>query len=281
MPPLLIATLKPSPARTVRTAALAGLALLLLLVAFPRSSAARDKLKSLCDVHYPSDNRIDWECRTLKRGDTPFKLFGGSWQDVLRFNRLDRRHFLVGLSIKVPKRLEDIEGFTPMPVTWPDAAGEEKFILVDQSEMFLGAYEYGELFFSFPIAVGIEDHRVPTGEFRIDAFDRRHESNLYKVEKTNRPYPMHYGLRFYVMKGTDKWISYWFHGRDVPGYPASHGCIGLYDEEMQKKYYHEPQRPILDDAKHLYDWVLGHRSDPGRFHYIDGPRVLIIGTPPL
>ena len=44
-----------------------------------------------------------------------------------------------------------------MPATYPDAAEEEKFILVDQSEMFLGAYEYGKLVFSFPIAVGIED----------------------------------------------------------------------------------------------------------------------------
>ena len=29
-------------------------------------------------------------------------------------------------------------------------------------------------------------------------------------------------------------VSYWIHGRDMPGYPASHGCIGLYDESMQK-----------------------------------------------
>jgi hypothetical protein len=278
-----LAALKTPALQTfLRRSALAGFTLLVLLCAAPRGSAAGDKLTSLCDVHYPSDNRIEWECRKLKWGDTPFKLFGKYWQDVLRFNRMDRRHFLGGMSIKVPKRIEDIEGFSPMPVTWPDAATEEKFILVDQSEMFLGAYEYGELFFSSPIAVGIEDHRVPNGEFRVDAVDLRHESNLYKVEKTNRPYPMHYGLRFYVMKGEEKWVSYWLHGRDVPGYPASHGCIGLYDEEMQKKYYHEPQRPILKDAKQLYEWVLGPRRDSGSFHTITGgPRVLIIGTPPL
>ena len=33
------------------------------------------------------------------------------------------------------------------------------------------------------------------------------------------------------------WDSYWIHGRDVPGFPASHGCVGLYDEQMQFDYY--------------------------------------------
>ncbi len=279
MPPLLT-TAKPSAFPLWRLLLLAGF--LPVLLGIPsRGKAETEKITSLCSIHYPSDDRIPWECRELKWGDTPYRLFGKHWQDVLRFNRIDRRHFLGDVSIKVPKRLEDIERFTPMPPTWPEAEAEEKFIVVDQSEMFLGAYEHGKLAFSSPIAVGSEGHRVPNGEFRIDAVDLRHESTLYKVENTKRPYPMHYGLRFYIQKGEDKWISYWLHGRDLPGYPASHGCIGLYDEEMQKKYYHEPRRPILEDAKKLYEWVLGSRHDPGTFHNIKGPRVLIIGTPPL
>src|SRR5512141_688157 len=97
--------------------------------------ARQHKIMSLCEIHYPSDVNIEWECLKLKWKDTPLALFGEHWQDVLRFNRLDRRHFLGGRSIKVPKRLEDIKGFTPLPATYPDAANDEKFILVDQSEM--------------------------------------------------------------------------------------------------------------------------------------------------
>ena len=253
---------------------------LLLLLSFASLVvAAPVKIESLCDVHYPSDARINWECRKLKGKDTPSALFGKEWQDVLRFNRMDRRHFVGGKSIKVPKRLEEVRGFTPLPATYPTAATEEKFILVDQSELFLGAYEYGRLVFSSPVAVGVDGHRVPNGEFRIDAVDRRHESDQYPIEKTDTPYPMHYGLRFYVDKLM--WISYWLHGRDVPGFPASHGCIGLYDEEMQKQYYEVPRNPLLTDAKRLYSWVVG-RGDSGRFHRIKyGPKVLIIGNPPL
>jgi hypothetical protein len=255
---------------------------------------ASAKLKSLCEVHFPSDTPIEWNCVKLTSKDTPEKLFGAYWQDVLRFNRMDRRHFYGGMSIKVPVRLEDIKGFTPLPTFYPEAATEEKFILVDQSEMFLGAYEHGKLVLSFPAAVGIEGHRVPNGEFRVDAVDRRHTSNMYTVEEIGRLYPMHYGLRFFKDMSLPTTPSYFIHGRDVPGYPASHGCIGLYDEEMQIEYYsaydrkvygkdyHELKQPLLQGAKLLYQWVVGHHDDNGKFHKIGyGPRVLIIGNPPM
>jgi hypothetical protein len=264
----------------------------LLCLATPGVTA--EKVKSLCELHYPSDAQIEWECLKLRWEETPAGLFGEHWQDVLRFNRMDRRHFFGGRSIKVPKRLEEIKDFTPLPATYPDAEKDEKFILIDQSEMFLGAYEYGKLVFSYPVAVGIKGHRVPNGEFRIDAADRKHKSNLYTVEEIGRPYPMHYALRFFVDKKTDGWPSFYIHGRDVPGYPASHGCIGLYDEEMQKDYYsaydrkvnkpyyHELKPPFLEAARELYLWAIVPRNDPGTFYKIsDGPRVLIIGTPPL
>ena len=255
---------------------------------------ASDKLTSLCEVRFPSDARIEWKCLKLTSKDTPEKLFGAYWQDVLRFNRMDRRHFYDGISIKVPVKLEDIKGFTPLPAFYQDAAAEKKFILVDQSEMFLGAYEHGKLVLSFPAAMGIEEHRVPTGEFKIDAIDRRHTSNMYPVEEVGGPYPMHYGLRFFMDKSLPTTPSYYIHGRDMPGYPASHGCIGLYDEEMQIEYYsdydrkvygkdyHELGQPLLEGAKKLYQWVVGNHGDNGRFHRINyGPRVRIIGTPPL
>ena len=268
-----------------------SLAVLLLCASQGLASA---KLKSLCEVNFPSDTQIEWNCVKLTWKDTPEKLFGAYWQDVLRFNRMDRRHFYGGISIKVPVRLEDIEGFTPLPTFYPEAAEEEKFILVDQSEMFLGAYEHGKLVLSFPAAVGIEGHRVPNGDFRVDAVDRRHASNMYTVEEIGRFYPMHYGLRFFMDKSLPTTPSYYIHGRDVPGYPASHGCIGLYDEEMQIEYYrdydrkvygkdyHELERPLLQGAKRLYQWVVGNHYDNGKFHKIGyGPRVLIIGEPPL
>jgi len=89
---------------------------------------------------------------------------------------------------------------------------------------------------------------------------------------------MNYALRFHVNR---EGLSYWIHGRDMPGYPASHGCIGLYDEPMQKEQYGMPKDPELNDARKLFVWVLGGETDED--HVIplsNGLRVHIIGQAP-
>ncbi len=261
----------------------AVLLLLMLMTAAPQTvmgeSRKAKKILDLCSVSYPSDAFVDWECRTLRKGESAEKLFGDRWLDLLRFNRIDRRHLYPGVSIKVPRNPEDIADFNPLPETYPDAAGEEKFILVDLSEQFLGAYEHGELVFSTPIASGNGTNRTPVGEFRVTAFSRNHKSSLYKIEKTNIPYPMHYGLRFFV---NSSGVAFWIHGRDVPGFPASHGCVGLYDEEMQRRFYRSPRETRLEDARTLYEWAIGDVDDSGDFTRLKrGPRVQVIGQSPL
>ena len=264
----------------------------LLLLAFSSAAGAEDKITSLCEVRYPSDAHIESSCLLLKWTDTPNALFGERWPDVLRFNRMDRRHFIGGVSIKVPKRMEEIRNFSPLPQSYPSAQAEAKFILIDQSEAFLGAYQHGKLVMSFPAAVGVKGHRAPNGNFKIDAADANHASKSYTMEEIGRPYPMHFGLRYFVDKKSPNWDSYWIHGRDIPGYPASHGCIGLYDEQMQYDYYHaydkkvnkanyhRLEKPLLDAAKELYLWARPAGPDPGTFHtFKNGPRVLIIGEP--
>ncbi len=205
-------------------------------------------------------------------------LFGERWVDVARFNRIDRRHVTAGMNVKVPSRLDDIAGFTPMPAEYPDALADTKFILVDLSEQFLGAYERGRLVFSSPVAIGEEGHETPAGDFMITAAHRGHQSSLYRIENTEIPYPMNYALRFHVSRDG---VGYWIHGRDVTGYPVSHGCIGLYDEEMQREYYGYPSDPVLADAKVLYEWALGPGADGGDVQILgDGPRVRIVGRAP-
>lgn len=237
-----------------------------------------DSIQSPCKIRYPSDTKIEWECRKIKEGETLEKLFGENWVDIARFNRIDRRHVYPGVAIKVPRRLEDIKNFSPMPEYYEPAITEAKFILIDLSEQFLGAYDYGRLVFSTPAITGELGNETPVGDFRITAYHSRHRSSLYFIEKSNIPYPMHYGLRFYISKAG---VAYWIHGRDMPGYPASHGCVGLYDEEMQKRYYKYPKEPILKDAKRLFEWVIAPEMDDGRFHVLEkGPKVRIIGKAP-
>lgn len=235
---------------------------------------------SPCDIVHPSDADILWNCHKLKSNESLENLFGERWQDVARFNRIDRRHALPGTRLKIPERLEDIEEFSPVPTELEYDFTEEapKYVLIDLTEQYLAAYEKGQLVFSSPITSGKSDYITPPGEYRIDAYSGKHESSLYKIEDTDIPYPMHYALRFLV---SEERVEYWIHGRDMPGYPASHGCVGLYDEDMQKEYFGEPEYPLMDTARKLYEWATGPHRDEDGIHYLKkGPRVLIIGEPP-
>ncbi len=244
-------------------------------VAFSESSK---KHPSPCHIAYPSDATIEWDCRTLRPGESLEKLFGERWIDVARFNRIDRRHARSGASFKVPKRLDDLESFVPLPLWYPLAELDEQFALIDLSEQFLGAYEYGALRFAMPIVSGDGGNETPAGDFRITAAHRTRQSCLYTIEGTNRPYPMNHALRFHVNR---EGVSYWIHGRDLPGYPASHGCVGLYDESMQKKQYGIPKDPEVNDAKKLFEWVLGGAPEDDRVIPLpNGPRLQIIGEAP-
>jgi hypothetical protein len=236
------------------------------------------KHRGPCEIHYPSDVTIEWDCRTIPPGESLEKIFGDYWVDVARFNRIDRRHAHSGVLIKAPRRLEDLAQFTPLPRVYPPGELKEKFILIDLTEQFLGAYEFGALRFSSPIVSGNGLNETPTGKFRLTAAHLQHQSDLYMIEGTDRPYPMNYALRFHVNR---EGVSYWIHGRDMPGFPASHGCIGLYDEPMKKEQYGAPKDPELFDAERLFVWVLGSEPDDDRVIPLpQGPLVHIIGQAP-
>jgi hypothetical protein len=112
------------------------------------------------------------------------------------------------------------------------------------------------------------------GKFRVSAFNSKHKSSAYFIRDSDIPYPMNYGLRFHI---DGNGVSYWLHGRDMPGYPASHGCVGLYDEEMQKEFYGFPRKPELTDARKLFEWVLSPLPDDGKFHVVEkGPAVWVV-----
>ncbi len=227
-------------------------------------------------MHYPSDAKIEWKCRRLRARETLQGRFGDRWRDVARFNRIDRRHAAPGVSLKIPESLDAISEFSPMPRVIPSA--EARYILVDLSEQFLGAYEFGRLVFSLPITTGEPGNETPRGEFRITAAHPQHRSSLYFIQDTDIPYPMNYALRFHI---SPSGVAFWIHGRDLPGAPVSHGCIGLSDEAMQKRYYGYPKDPVLEDAKTLFLWVLGSLPEERRLLEVkEGPRVLIVGRAP-
>jgi hypothetical protein len=247
----------------------------------PAASPEDRAREDLSRYEYPSMAGIRWRTHFIMPQESLERLFGDDWVHVARFNRIDRRHSYPGMTIKAPERMDDIRDYTPMPSVYEPARKHAKYLLLNVTEQWIGAYESGLLVFSMPAATGIEGHLVPTGIFLADAYHRKHTSSLYKTAKGDAQYPMDYAIRFLIDK---EQVSYWIHARDLPGRPASHGCVGVFDEAMQRRVYSVPDKPVLDDARKLYAWTIGEvafAEDNGtQQSLIDGPVIEISGELP-
>lgn len=265
------------------TALLVGVTVLRIpsVTAEPSATPHDKAIEDLTRVEYPSLRQIRWHGHFIQPHETLESLFGSDWVLVARFNRIDRRHVYPGMTIKVPDRMADIRSYTPLPLVYEPATHHEKYILVDITEQWLGAYSRGKLVFSAPAATGKATTETPVGMFRIDARHLTHTSSLYKTANDEEQYPMDNALRFHI--GDDN-VSYWLHARDLPGRPASHGCIGLFDEEMQLRVFNTPRQPLLLDSQKLYQWAAGeddYEDDGGELEELeDGPVVEVRGSLP-
>lgn len=247
----------------------------------PAASLLDKADEDLTRVEYPSLKAIAWHGRFIRPQDSLESLYGKDWVWVARFNRIDRRHVYPGMTIKEPDNLADARNYTPLPQEYEPARQYRKFLLLDVTEQWIGAYERGKLKFSMPAATGKPGTETPTGMFRIDARHLTHTSSLYKVAEEGDQYPMDNALRFHI---DEKNIGYWIHARDLPGRPASHGCIGLFDEEMQQRMFDTPKKPVLLDSQKLYAWAVPdseYGDDDGSYQDIEnGPTLEVRGSLP-
>jgi hypothetical protein len=96
-------------------------------------------------------------------------------------------------------------------------------ILISISEQRLDVFGDHQLIGWSTISSGREGYPTPTGQFEVTEKDLNHHSNLYH----NAPMP-------YFLRLTDGGVG--MHAGDLPGYPASHGCIRL-PYEMARHLY--------------------------------------------
>ena len=116
-------------------------------------------------------------------------------------------------------------GFTPGDYVWTDekvGKGTTE-VVVSLSRQTAYVYHGGELVGASSISSGMQGKETPVGRFPIMQKRRDHKSNRY----SNAPMP-------YMQRLTDFGIA--LHGGEIPGYPASHGCIRL-PVDFAKKLY--------------------------------------------
>jgi L,D-transpeptidase catalytic domain len=253
-----------------------------LVVSEPGANPKDPAREDLTRVEYPSLAEVEWTPRFILPHETLESIYGDDWVTVARFNRVDRRHVYPGMTIKEPVDMEAAKNYTPMPPEYEPAKGHEKYILINISEQWLGAYENGKLKFSMPAATGKASTKTPNGVFQVSARHQNHSSSLYQTDAGDEQYPMDNAVRFHIDENS---VAYWIHARDLPGRPASHGCVGLFDEAMQNRVYGFPDKPVLLDSEKLYDWAVGedeYEDDLGEQEELEeGPVVEIIGDNPV
>ena len=87
-------------------------------------------------------------------------------------------------------------------------------IVVSIGKQTVTVYDDGKVIAKSPISSGMSGHPTPTGIFSILEKNRYHYSNLYG----GAPMP-------FMQRVTNSGVA--MHAGDLPGYPASHGCIRL------------------------------------------------------
>lgn len=118
-----------------------------------------------------------------------------------------------------------IEELDPGEYLWaPDIAPEGPVaLIVSLSRQRAYVYRNGVPIGVSTVSTGMPGHETPTGIFTILQKDRDHRSNLYD----DAPMPFMQRLT---------WDGIALHAGNLPGYPASHGCIRLPSDFAQLLY---------------------------------------------
>jgi lipoprotein-anchoring transpeptidase ErfK/SrfK len=170
----------------------------------------------------------------IKRGEGPKVLsqlrseFGEEKMAfLLKLNRLDAQHLRAGATILIPEQINDLNALSPFPRRLETAREIPKLILASLRVQAFGAYEYGNLVRWGPTSSGKKASPTPAGLYHTN----------WKAKATRSSINNDWLLPWYFNLDNQRGIS--FHQYDLPGYPASHGCLRL----------------LADDAAWIYGWA--------------------------
>jgi hypothetical protein len=145
---------------------------------------------------------------------------------ILLSSRISRRAFLAAsvaapLGMRLPSaltqnQLVDPATLKPGEFTWnPERSPEGPVVvLVSIPKQWVVVYRNGVQIAASTCSTGRPGHRTPAGVFVVLEKDKTHHSSTYD----NAPMP-------YMERLT--WNGVALHAGNLPGYPASHGCVRL------------------------------------------------------
>jgi len=144
--------------------------------------------------------------------------------------------------------LAAIDSLQPGQFSWhPEKApAGHLVIVVSLPDQRLYAYRQGVRIAVSTCSTGKPGHKTPTGVFAILQKDKHHRSSTYN----NAPMPNMNRLT---------WSGVALHAGDLPGYPASHGCVRLPLEFSEKMFgITEVGTPVIIADAATYPSVVAH-----------------------
>jgi hypothetical protein len=146
---------------------------------------------------------------------------------LLKLNRLDAQHLRAGVTLLIPEQVDELINLSPFPHRVETINEIPKMILVSRRVQAFGAYEFGRLVHWGPTSTGKKATPTPAGLYHTN----------WKSKATRSTVNKDWLLPWYFNLDNKQGIS--FHQYDLPGYPASHGCVRL----------------LADDAAWIYGWA--------------------------
>lgn len=163
----------------------------------------------------------------------------------LKVNRVDLHHVRQGETLVLPEPMTDLLSLSPFPRQIASARSIPKLLLVSRRVQAFAAYQSGVLVHWGPTSTGKKSTPTPAGLFFTTWKSRERRSTV------NEEWLLRWVFNFESREGLS------FHQYDLPGYPASHACVRLLEE----------------DARWIYEW-----ADQWRVSR-DGLSILAYGTP--
>ncbi len=159
---------------------------------------------------------------------------------ILALNRVDRIFIRRPDSIVVPDTiLNDKNLYSPFPQHLSLLESVRKIILIDQRIQAFAAYEFGNQVYWGPTSTGKKSTPTPNGLFHTN----------WKSKKTISTDNSEWILKWYFNLENFRGVS--LHQYELPGYPASHACVRLLEEDAFWIYYWAEQWIISKDGEFI------------------------------
>jgi hypothetical protein len=163
---------------------------------------------------------------------------------LLRLSALAAAPFLINSRAMGEEVIKEIHMLEPGEFTWhPDRSPKGAVaVVVSIPEQRVHVYRNGVRIAVSTCSTGKPGHETPTGVFTVLQKDKDHRSSTYN----NAPMPNMNRLT---------WDGIALHAGNLPGYPASHGCVRLPLAFSQKLFtVTHVGTPVI---------IAGAHSDPG------------------